>query len=93
MSHTVETRDPYTASYERRASVPVRSITREISLSKAIANIVHMADSIHNSGKALFTVIILSKPSVPSEIEMNPVNIRPQARYNILQGHWRRLNE
>ncbi|MBU3947465.1 MAG: PAS domain S-box protein [Proteobacteria bacterium] len=85
MTLTIETRDPYTAGHQRRVAALARAIAIEMNLPVLKVEGIDMAGSIHDLGKLSVPADILSKPSKLNEIEMQLIQIHPEAGYNILK--------
>lgn len=62
MALTVETRDPYTAGHQRRATNLARAIAREMGLSEEQIDGIRMAGVVHDLGKISVPAGILNKP-------------------------------
>jgi putative nucleotidyltransferase with HDIG domain len=86
MALTVELRDPYTASHQRRVSVLACAIAREIRLPDAQIEGIRIAGLLHDIGKISVPTEILNKPSRLSSAEFSIIQTHPQIGYSILQG-------
>jgi putative nucleotidyltransferase with HDIG domain len=86
ISRTVETRDPYTAGHQRRATEIARAIAFEMGLSKQLIEGIRMAGIIHDLGKISVPAEILSKPGKLSDSEFSLIKQHPQTGYEILKG-------
>ena len=84
MALTVETRDPYTAGHQRRATNLARAIATEIGLSEAQVDGIRMAGVVHDLGKISVPTEVLTKPGRLTKIEFNLVKAHPQVGYDIL---------
>jgi PAS domain S-box-containing protein len=82
---TVETRDPYIASHQKRVADLSRAIATEMGLDIDRTDGIRMAGVIHDLGKMAVPAEILCKPSRLSEIEYKLIKIHPQAGYDILK--------
>ncbi len=85
MALAVETKDPYTADHQRRATNLACAIAKEMGLSKEQIDGIRMAGAIHDLGKISVPSEILSKPGRLSEIEFNLVKTHPQVGCDILE--------
>ena len=85
IAFTVETRDPYTAGHQRRATNLARAIADEMGLSKEQIDGIRVAGVIHDLGKISVPAEILSKPTSLSELEFNLIKTHPQVAYDILR--------
>ena len=85
MALTVETRDPYTAGHQRRATNLAHAIAKEMGLSEEQIEGIRMAGVIHDIGKISVPAEILSRPGRLTEIEFNLVKTHPQVGYEILK--------
>lgn len=79
-----EARDPYTAGHQRRVAEIAVAISREMGLSKAQVEGIHMGATVHDIGKINLPSEILSKPTKLSEIEFSLIKSHPQVGYDIL---------
>jgi PAS domain S-box-containing protein/putative nucleotidyltransferase with HDIG domain len=86
ISRTVETRDPYTAGHQRRATEIARAIAFEMGLSKQLIEGIRMAGIIHDLGKISVPAEILSKPGKLSDSEFSLIKQHSQTGYEILKG-------
>ena len=85
LSSTVETRDPYTAGHQRKASNLARTIAQEMGLSDDTVDTIRMAGIIHDIGKISVPAEILSKPGKLSDIEFSLIKAHSQTGYDILK--------
>jgi HD-GYP domain-containing protein (c-di-GMP phosphodiesterase class II) len=85
MALAVETKDPYTAGHQRRATNLACAIAKEMGLSKGQIDGIRMAGAIHDLGKISVPSEILSKPGRLTEIEFNLVKTHPQVGCDILK--------
>ncbi len=81
----VEKRDPYTAGHQQHVSKLAVSIANEMGLSVAQTEAVRIAGLVHDVGKIVVPIEILSKPGKIREDEMNIIRMHPQSGYNILK--------
>ncbi len=82
---TVETRDPYTAGHQRRATNLARAIATEMGLSEEQIDGIRMAGAIHDLGKISVPAGILNKPGRLNENEFGIIQAHPQVGYDILK--------
>lgn len=86
MSRTVESRDPYTASHQRRTTEIACDIARLMGLDNQQVDIIRMAGAIHDLGKIAIPTAILSKPGKINQSEFSLIKQHPQTGFNILKG-------
>ncbi len=86
MSRTVESRDPYTASHQRRTTDIACDIARLMGLDNQQVDIIRMAGVIHDIGKIAIPAAILSKPGKINQSEFSLIKQHPQTGFNILKG-------
>jgi len=84
MALTVETRDPYTAGHQRRATNLARAIATEMGLSEEQIDGIRMAGVVHDLGKISVPAGILNKPSRLTENEFGIIQTHPQVGYDML---------
>jgi len=82
---TVETRDPYTAGHQRRATNLARAIATEMGLSEEQIDGIRMAGVVHDLGKIAVPAGILNKPGRLTENEFGIIQTHPQVAYDILK--------
>ena len=85
MALAIESRDPYTASHQRRVANLAYAISSEMKLSEQRIVGIHMAGIIHDLGKICVPAEILSKPGPLNEYEFGIIKLHPQIGYNILK--------
>ena len=85
MVFMIEMRDPYTAGHQKRVAELACAIARELDLSEEKIEAIHFASILHDIGKIVVPVEILSKPGKLDEIEMEHIKIHPQHGYDILR--------
>ncbi len=85
MSRAVETRDPYTAGHQRRATDLARAIAKEMNLEKDRIEAIRLAGSIHDLGKLYVPAEILNKPGKLDEHEMGLIQKHVEAGYEIVK--------
>ena len=85
LSHTVQTRDPYTAGHQRRVAELACAIGRRMGLSEEQIKGIHKAGLLHDIGKIYIPSEILSRSGDISESELTLIKIHPQVGYDILK--------
>ena len=85
MSRAVETRDPYTAGHQRRATDLARAIAKEMTLEKDRIEAIRLAGSIHDLGKLYVPAEILNKPGTLDEHEIGLIQKHVEAGYEIVK--------
>ena len=86
MSAAVEARDRYTASHQRRVTLLVNAIAREMGVDNEVLQAVSMAGEVHDLGKLHIPSEILSKPGKLTPLEFQMVKEHPQEGYAILKN-------
>lgn len=84
MALTVETRDPYTASHQRRVASLARDIAREMRLPPDRIEAIRMAGVVHDLGKLSVPAEILSKPGKLTKIEFSLIQTHSQVGHDML---------
>lgn len=82
---TVETRDPYTASHQRKVAELSCVIAREMGLSEDKIESLNMAATVHDVGKIYVPSEILNKPGKLTDLEFDLIKTHVDAGYNILK--------
>lgn len=85
MASTVEAKDSYTASHQRRVANLALAIAKEMGLSEIKLEGIFMAGMIHDLGKISIPAEILSKPNPLTALEISLIKIHPRAGYDILK--------
>lgn len=85
MAVTIEIRDPYTASHQRRVSKLSCAIARELGMPEDQVEGIRVAGHIHDIGKIYVPAEILSKPGQITEIEYGIIKMHPQVGFDILK--------
>lgn len=85
LTMAIETKDPCTASHQRRATDLARTIATEMGLPKEKIEGIRMAGAIHDIGKIPIPVEILSKPTKLTDNELSLVRCHAQHGYEILK--------
>ena len=86
MSYAVELRDPYTAGHQKRVSLLVCAMARQMGFSPDEVKLLRVAALLHDIGKIAMPAEILSKPGVLSRAEMSIIQNHAQIGYDILKG-------
>ena len=86
MSYAVELRDPYTAGHQRRVSLLVCAMARQMGHSPDEIKLLRVAALLHDIGKIAMPAEILSKPGQLSRAEMSIIQNHAQIGYDILKG-------
>jgi PAS domain S-box-containing protein len=86
MALTVEKRDHYTAGHQQRVKQLGCAIAREMQLSDERIQVVRVAGLLHDLGKILVPVEILTKLGHLSETEFAIIRTHPQSAYDVLGG-------
>jgi putative two-component system response regulator len=81
----IETKDPYTAGHQRRATDLARAIATDMGLPRNIIEGIRMAGAIHDIGKIPLPVEILSKPSKLSTTEYSLIKEHARHGYELLK--------
>jgi PAS domain S-box-containing protein len=84
VSAAAETRDPYTAGHQRRATDLAIAIARVLGCSDDECNTLRIAGTVHDIGKLAIPAEILSKPGTLAPIELALIREHPQTAYDIL---------
>lgn len=84
VSRASETRDPYTAGHQQRATTLALAIAHELGLPEAAYDTLRAAGLTHDIGKLGIPAEILSKPGTLAPIELALIREHPQTAYNIL---------
>ncbi len=82
----VELRDPYTAGHEKHVGDLARAIAEEMRLDASHQEGLMVAGYLHDLGKIIIPVEILSKPGKISPEEYNLVKTHVQAGYDLLKN-------
>jgi putative two-component system response regulator len=81
----IETKDPYTAGHQRRATDLAIAIATDMDLSQDIIEGIRMTGAIHDIGKIPIPVEVLSKPSKLSTTEYSLIKEHARHGYEILK--------
>ena len=84
MARTVEARDPHTAGHERRVGQLAYAIAREMGLDENRSQAVRMAALVHDIGKLMVPVEILTRPGKLTDLEVQLIQCHPKASFEIL---------
>jgi PAS domain S-box-containing protein len=85
LANTLESKDPYTASHQRRVVQLACALAQELGESPDYIEGIRVMGFLHDLGKIAVPGEILSKPSRLSEYEFNLIKVHPQAGYDILK--------
>jgi PAS domain S-box-containing protein len=85
LANTLESKDPYTASHQRRVVQLACALAHELGESPDYIEGMRVMGFLHDLGKIAVPGEILSKPSRLSEYEFNLIKVHPQAGYDILK--------
>ena len=85
MTRISEGRDPYNAGHQQRVARLSDAIAKEMDLSEAKKEGIHMSAVIHDIGKLYVPAEILTKPGRITEIEFSMIKTHPQFSYDILK--------
>lgn len=85
MALIVESRDPYTAGHQRRATNLARAIATKMGLSEEQIDGIRMAGVVHDLGKISVPAGILNKPGRLTENEFAIIQTHAQVAYDILK--------
>ena len=79
-------RDPYTAGHERRVAAIAEAIAREMKLDTKLIQGILIGAHLHDVGKVIVPVEILSKPGRLNTAEMQIIRGHAEAGYDVLKG-------
>lgn len=85
LSNVVEARDPYTAGHQLRVGNLSAAIARRMSLPGNMADMIQIIGYIHDIGKIVIPIEILSRPGTLSGLEMNLIREHPAYGYRMLK--------
>ncbi len=85
MALTVESRDPYTAGHQRRATNLARAIATKMGLSEEQIDGIRMAGVVHDLGKISVPAGILNKPGRLTANEFAIIQTHAQVAHDILK--------
>ncbi|MFC2065840.1 HD-GYP domain-containing protein [Chloroflexota bacterium] len=85
MSLVVATRDPYTASHQRRVADLAYAIAKEMGLSEWHIKGIRIAGLLHDVGKLVVPAEILTKPGGLNQYEFSIIKSHPKVGYDILE--------
>lgn len=93
MMHTVdvamtisEMRDPYTAGHERRVAAIAEAIATRMQMDAKQIQGIRIGAHLHDVGKVVVPVEILSKPGKLTATEMQIIRLHAEAGYDVLKG-------
>ncbi len=81
----VESKDPYTASHQRRVADLGRAIAASLDLPASQIDAIYMAGQLHDLGKIGVPAELLTKPTAITETEFQLIKAHPEVAYNILK--------
>ena len=81
---TVEMRDPYTASHQRRVAELACAIAAKLGWSEEVVATLRTAAQVHDIGKIAVPAEILAKPARLNEAEYALIRYHPQVAFDIL---------
>jgi putative nucleotidyltransferase with HDIG domain len=85
LSSILETRDPYTASHQRRVVKIACAIAQELGFSQSKIDGLRVMGFLHDIGKMAVPAEILCKPGKLNEFEFNIIKAHPQIAFDILK--------
>jgi PAS domain S-box-containing protein/putative nucleotidyltransferase with HDIG domain len=85
MAMTVEYKDRYTASHQRRVAQLARAIADEIGIDENKKVGLYLAGLVHDIGKLRVPAEILSNPGKLTEAEFSMIKLHPQTGFDILK--------
>jgi PAS domain S-box-containing protein len=85
VSHLVELRDPYTAGHERRVGDLAAAIAAELGYDAHMQQGLQIAGALHDVGKIMVPVEILSKPGKLTAWEHSLIKLHPEEGYKVLK--------
>jgi len=85
LGQTTETRDLYTAGYQKRVTQLACAIASEMGLSEEHIEGIRIAGLVHDIDKMSIPAEILSKPSQLSEMEYGLIKAHPQIAYDVIK--------
>ncbi len=85
VSQVMDSRDPYTASHQRRVAELARVIAKEIGFTDWQTTGVYVTGLVHDVGKVSIPTDILTKPGIINANEFNIVKNHCRVGYDILQ--------
>ncbi len=84
LSSVVEVRDPYTAGHQRRVGNLAAAIAAKMDLNNKTVALIRIIGYIHDIGKMVIPIEILSKPGKLSSLEMQMIQNHPSHGYDML---------
>jgi PAS domain S-box-containing protein len=85
VSQLVELRDPYTAGHEKRVGELAAAIAAELGYDEHMQNGLRAAGALHDVGKIMVPVEILSKPGKLTANEFDLIRMHPDEGYKVLK--------
>jgi PAS domain S-box-containing protein/putative nucleotidyltransferase with HDIG domain len=86
MAMTVEYKDRYTASHQRRVAQLARAIADEMGMGEDQKKGLYLAGLVHDIGKLRVPAEILSNPGKLSDAEFSMIKMHPQTGFDILKS-------
>lgn len=86
MAMTVEYKDRYTASHQKRVAQLARAIADEMGMGEDQKKGLYLAGLVHDIGKLRVPAEILSNPGKLSEAEFSMIKMHPQTGFDILKS-------
>lgn len=86
LSSIVAARDPYTGAHQQRVANLACAIGKEMGLSEEKIEGIRIVGLLHDVGKVVVPVEILSKPGPINPLELSVVKDHPRVGYDILMG-------
>jgi len=86
LANTLESKDPYTATHQRRVVQLACALAQELGESPHYIEGIRVMGFLHDLGKIAVPGEILSKPTRLSGYEFNLIKVHPQAGYDILKA-------
>ncbi len=86
ITKTVEKRDPYTSGHQQRVSKLAAGIARKMAISKEKIEGIEIAALVHDIGKIVIPIDILSKPGRINHHEFSLIQAHSETGFEILQG-------
>ena len=86
ITKTVEKRDPYTAGHQQRVSKLAAGIALKMAIAKEKIEGIEIAALVHDIGKIVIPIDILSKPGRINHHEFSLIQAHSETGFEILQG-------
>ena len=85
LSNVIESRDPFTASHQKRVADLVSAIAKDMGITSGEAEGFHLASLVHDIGKISIPTEILTKPYTLTPLEVAMLHSHAQAGFEILR--------